>query len=134
MSAGYSSTPLAKKLGFKPGFKILIVNGPDYYYDLFNELPDVREADINENNIDLIHLFSKDAVFLKKQFPLLQKKLDKNGVFWVSWPKKASKVPTSVDEAVVRHIGLTNGLVDTKICAVDNIWSGLKFVFRKEDR
>ncbi len=135
MPAGYSGTPLAKKLGIKPGFKILVINGPDYYYDLFEDLPDdIQKLSEGEKDVDFIHFFVKEKSELEKRFDTLKSYLKMEGMIWVSWPKKASKVPTDVNDGVVRQNGLDHGLVDIKVCAVDEVWSGLKFVYRKEDR
>lgn len=135
MPSGYSGTPLAKKLGIKQGFKILTINAPDYYYNLFEELPqDIREVTEGESGVNFIHFFTKKREELESRFGDLKSLLDINGMIWVSWPKKASKVPTDIDDSVVRKNGLDHGLVDVKVCAIDDVWSGLKFVYRKEDR
>lgn len=135
MPAGYSGTPLARKLGIKPGFRLLIINAPDYYYNLFEELPaDLTEVDEGENEVDFIHFFVTERSELESRFDKLKSCIQINGMIWVSWPKKASKVPTDIDDGVVRKNGLDHGLVDIKVCAIDDIWSGLKFVYRKEDR
>lgn len=131
--AGYSQTPLVKKLGLKKGYKLVLINQPDYYFNLLDDLPDVRLADENEQ-ADFLHFFTKDIKELKEQLPVLKSRMKKDGTLWVSWPKKASKVPTTVDESLVRAAGLATGLVDVKICAVDEIWSGLKFMYRTKDR
>ena len=134
--SGYSVTPLAKKLGIKEGFKIILLNPPDYYLDLFESLPsNIEFVDLqNEDQIDFIHFFTNSEQELQRKILDLKSKLKPTGMIWVSWPKKASKVPTDVDDSVVRRIGLESGLVDVKVCAVDEIWSGLKFVFRLKDR
>lgn len=136
MTTGYSGTPLVKKLGIKSGFSMIAVNQPDYYYKILKDLPeDVHQLDIRSGKkADFIHLFVKEKKMLEKFFPKLKDKLVTNGMLWVSWPKKSSKVPTDVDESLVRKTGLDHGLVDTKICAVNEIWSGLKFVYRIKDR
>ncbi|MTI26793.1 DUF3052 family protein [Fulvivirga kasyanovii] len=131
--AGYSQTPLVKKLGLKEGYKLVLINQPDYYFNLLGDLPDVRLADENEQ-ADFLHFFTKDIKELEEQFPVLKSRMKKDGTLWVSWPKKASKVPTTVDESLVRATGLDAGLVDVKICAVDEVWSGLKFMYRTKDR
>ncbi len=134
--AGYSKTPLAKKLGIKQGFKIVLVNAPEYYWNLFDELPnDIEQLDPDEQvQADFIHFFTKSADELRNTLPGLKKLLVKNGMLWISWPKKASKVATDVSDMVVRNVGLDTGLVDVKVCAVDEIWSGLKFMYRVADR
>ena len=133
MAEGYSGTPLAKKLGIREGFKMLIVNIPDHYYQLFEDLPE-NVSEVKYGKADFIHFFTKESKELKTKFPQLKKRMEMNSMIWVSWPKKASKVPTTVDEALVRKTGLDIGLVDIKICAVDETWSGLKFVYRLKDR
>lgn len=134
--AGYSGTPLVKKLGIKPGATILLVNTPDHYFDLLEELPeDIKVAPANGKTMaDFIHLFVTEEKLIQKQFPRLKKRLDKQGAFWVSWPKKTSKLASDLNGNIVRTTGLGFGLVDVKVCAVDSDWSGLKFMFRVKDR
>lgn len=134
--SGYSGTPLIKKLGIKPGYVILRVNEPDHYLDLLGSLPDDVTVikDGRGDLADFIHLFAADEETLHNAFPPLKSKLNKNGMIWVSWIKKSSKMETDISESDVRNLGLELGLVDIKICAVDEDWSGLKFVYRKEDR
>lgn len=136
MPAGYSGTPLVKKLGIKPGFSMLLMHQPENYLTLLEELPpDVTILETNDDqSVDFIHFFVKDAGVLIQEFPSLKNLLGKNGLMWVSWPKKAAKAPTDVDGNLVREVGLSNGLVDIKVCAVDEIWSGLKFVYRVKER
>ena len=136
MKSGYSGTPLVKKLGIKPGFKILLVYQPEYYYNILEGLPeDVENIEYESSQIaDFIHLFVKESKTLLHELPKLKNRMAINGMLWISWPKKSSKVPTEVDETVVRKSGLNTGLVDIKICAIDEIWSGLKFVYRVKDR
>ena len=135
MPAGYSKTPLVKKLGIKLGFKIHFANPPDNLQSLLGELPDKTTTIVELNGpVDYIHLFTKSKDELQTQFPILKAALAQSGLLWISWPKKASKVMTNLDENVVRGVGLQNGLVDVKVCAVDEIWSGLKFVYRLKDR
>lgn len=136
MPTGYSVTPLIKKLGIKSGNSILLVNEPDHYLDLLGSLPDDVTSLKEESAVsaDFIHLFVGDEQALHNMFPPLKSKLDKNGMIWVSWIKKSSKMETDISENDVRDLGLQIGLVDIKICAVDEDWSGLKFVYRKEDR
>ena len=134
--AGYSGTPLLKKLGIKPGSKIILQNEPDHYLDLISPVPEGVKF-LNKtlkNDIDFIHLFVLDKKIFEREFKSLKKTLSKEGVMWISWPKKASKVPTDLDENIIREFGLANGLVDVKVCAVDEVWSGLKFVYRTKDR
>jgi hypothetical protein len=135
MPAGYSGTPLVKKLGLREGFKVLLVNEPENYFDLLAIIPEkVRFLRSSKTPVDFIHFFVKDSAELKKQLPVLKKKLAKTGMLWVSWPKKSSKIPSTVNDGFVRKSGLETGLVDIKVCAVDEIWSGLKFVYRTRDR
>lgn len=131
--SGYSKTPLAKKLGIKAGYSIRLVNQPDYYLTLFDELPDVHEASTGEQ-VDFIHFFTKSISELETRLPDLKSDLKPIGILWVSWPKKAAKVDTDLDGNIVRELGLENGLVDVKVCAVDEVWSGLKFMYRIKDR
>jgi hypothetical protein len=134
--AGYSGTPLAKKLGFKEGFRAGLVNAPQGFQKELAPLPnDVQILpEPLSKPLDLILLFVDSQRALKTQFPKLARKLVSNGMLWIAWPKKASGVATDLAENDVRQIGLAAGLVDVKICAVNDIWSGLKFVYRLKDR
>jgi len=135
MPAGYSGTPLARKLGIKPGFRVFTDNAPDHYQELLAPLPDdVTFVSKIENDLDLIHLFTDSAKTLDAKLKRYVKKIKPNGTIWVSWPKKASKVPTDITEDVVRKLALATVLVDVKVCAVDEVWSGLKLVIRVENR
>lgn len=133
--AGYSGTPLLKKLGLKSGSTVFILNPPDPYFDWLSPLPDGVEVKTRlPKEIDFVHLFVKSKKEFEKAFLGGKKSLKKDGMLWVSWPKKSSKVETDLDENIIRDFGLANGLVDVKVCAVDDVWSGLKFVYRVEDR
>lgn len=134
MSVGYSGTPLVKKLGIKEGFEILLINEPVNYIDLLRDLPDGVSRVTAEMPADFIHFFTKDNAELRNVLPQLKLLLKKNGMLWISWPKKTSKVISNVSDSIVRDAGLGVGLVDIKVCAVDEVWSGLKFVFRTKDR
>lgn len=136
MAAGYSGTSLIKKLGIKPDFTVMPVNEPDHYFDLLGELPgEVKLVRTGYSDpVDFIHLFARDESTLHNDLPPLKSVLAKNGMLWVSWIKKSSNLETDISESDVRELGLEIGLVDVKICAVDKDWSGLKFVYRKEDR
>ncbi|QSE99234.1 DUF3052 domain-containing protein [Fulvivirga lutea] len=134
MNAGYSGTPLAKKLGIKEGYKVLFVNQPEHYFNLFADLPEIEEAKKTDSELDFIHLFVFTHKEMDAHFKSCKSQLAKKGTLWVSWPKKASKVPTDLDGNIVREYGLANGLVDVKVCAVDKTWSGLKFMYRIKDR
>ncbi|MFW0717433.1 DUF3052 domain-containing protein [Pedobacter sp. N23S346] len=134
-TSGYSGTPLAKKLGIKEGFKIRLIGQPYYYFGLFEDMPaNVHLLDDKEPKKNLIHYFTKSADDLRRDIPLLKNEIFPNGIIWISWPKKASKVMTDMTEDVVRGLALHNGLVDIKVCAIDEIWSGLKLVIPLKDR
>jgi hypothetical protein len=134
-TSGYSGTPLAKKLGIKEGFKIRLINSPEYYFELFTDMPEnisiLKDTKTKKN---FIHCFVKQEKELYKNIASLKNEIESNGIIWISWPKKASKVVTDVTEDVVRNLALANGLVDIKVCAVDEIWSGLKLVIPVKDR
>ncbi len=135
MTIGYSGTPLAKKLGIKDGFVVLTINAPDDYDDLVAPLPaDVTVTDSPKPEVNLMHLFtnSRDELFGKLAESVRLIKQD--GSIWVSWYKKAAKLPTEITEDTVREAAFPLGLVDIKVCAVDDKWSGLKLVIRKENR
>ena len=135
MPAGYSGTPLAKKLGIKAGFRVFVENAPENYLQCLEPLPDgVHFLDKIEDDLDMIHLFTDEANELAAKLKRHTRKLKSNGMFWVSWPKKASKRPTNITEDTIRELALPLGLVDVKVCAVDEIWSGLKLVIRVENR
>jgi hypothetical protein len=133
--AGYSGTPLIKKLGIKPGQRICILNPPADYSETLGPLPEgVHLMKKLKSPLDFIQIFSLQSRQLVVEFPELKAALALDGMLWVSWPKKAAKVPSDLDENVIREIGLSNGLVDVKVAAVDSVWSGLKFVYRLKDR
>lgn len=134
--AGYSGTPLLKKLGIKAGFVIQVYNAPSNYWDNLGPLPEnVQVSSLNKpNEVDFIHYFCKSADTLRSEILHLKSLLKKTGLVWISWPKKSSKVSTDLSDMIVRNTGLEAGLVDVKVCAVDEIWSGLKFVYRVADR
>jgi hypothetical protein len=134
-SSGYSGTPLAKKLGIKEGFKIRLVNQPAYYFELFTDMPEnISLLTDKKTKKNLIHYFTKQAEDLQKDIGPLRNEIEPNGMIWISWPKKASKMVTDITEDVIRNLALANGLVDVKVCAVDEIWSGLKLVIPVKDR
>ncbi len=133
--AGYSGTPLVKKLGIKPGFRLYAKNPPTNYAELVAPLPDrVQILHCLTNELDMIHFFTTSRVDLAASIETFMDRIKQDGMIWVSWPKKASKVPTDVTEDVIREVILPLGLVDVKVCAVDATWSGLKLVIRKENR
>jgi hypothetical protein len=131
---GYSGTPLPKKLGIKAGFRVLFANAPAEVLaelaEALGECTVLKQGD----GLDFAMLFTKSRAELEKEFSRMAKLLSPAGMLWVSWPKKSSGVATNVDENVVREIGLKAGLVDVKVCAVTEVWSGLKFVRRVKDR
>ena len=135
MTTGYSGTPLAKKLGIKFGFQILLINEPEHYFDLFTDLPKIdiiRYPD--DQSIDFIHIFSTNLKDLEKDVLTYKPYLKKDGMLWISWPKGTSTIPTNLKRDTVRELLLQLGLVDTKVAAIDENWSGLKFVYRIKDR
>jgi hypothetical protein len=134
-TVGYSGTPLAKKLGLKEGLSVKLINPPENYFDLFDNLPDNLEFQDEPGILkDLIHCFVKDSTVMTTALIQLKEEIKQNGMIWVSWPKKSSKVPTDITEDVIRNHALKIGLVDIKVCAVDEIWSALKLVIPVKDR
>jgi len=135
MPAGYSGRPLAQRLGLKEGLKIAILNPPQgYSRTLGNLRKHVLSREQSEGPLDFLQFFTKQRAELDSSFPVLKQKLSPTGALWISWPKGTSKVSTNLNENIVREIGLKNGMVDVKVCAVDETWSGLKFVYRVNDR
>ncbi len=133
--AGYSKTPLVQKLGIKAGQKAVILNAPRGYRKTLGALPEGASiAESLSSEAEFIHLFTTERDELETKFAGLKRKLALHGALWISWPKGAAKVETDLNENIVREIGLKNGLVDVKVCAVDEVWSGLKFVYRLKDR
>ncbi|WP_300602062.1 DUF3052 family protein [Niabella sp.] len=134
-ATGYSGTPLIKKLGAKPGFKIKCMQVPDHYFELLGALPEhIKISTDRKTKKDLIHFFTTSAAQLNKELKQLRQEIEENGTIWISWPKKSAKVPTDLDENRVRDMALQNGLVDVKVCAIDETWSALKLVIRLKDR
>jgi hypothetical protein len=134
-SAGYSGTPLAKKLGYKPSSRVFLVDAPKEYLALVAPLPDGVVFDRTARpTTDLAHLFVTRREELAKRLVALRRSLKPDCVLWVSWPKKSSKVPTTITEDTIRELALPLGYVDIKVCAVNEVWSGLKLVVRKELR
>jgi hypothetical protein len=132
--AGYSATPLEKKLGIKPAFAVAFVNAPENFARQLNLPAGVNLKSISKSKeLDFIHVFVKSQKALATAFEY-SRRMKPSGMLWISWPKKTSGVATDVNENIVRETGLAAGLVDVKICAVDEIWSGLKFVYRLRDR
>jgi len=133
--AGYSGTPLIKKLGIKEGFRVAIVNAPPGFAAELGPLPNgTREFARPARSMDFVLLFTKSALTLRRDFARLAKSLAPSGMLWISWPKKSSGVATDLSENIIREVGLDAGLVDVKVCAVNDVWSGLKFVYRLRDR
>ncbi len=133
--AGYSGTPLWKKLGLKPGLRLCVVNAPADYDALIAGAPEPMERATRPGaSVGLVHLFAEQRAELSRQLPRLREQLAPEAVLWVSWPKKASKRSTDITEDVIRELALPIGWVDVKVCAVDAVWSGLKLVVRKELR
>ena len=133
--AGYSGTPLARKLGIKDGARVALLDAPDGFDAELAPLPDgVRLLRRLAADLDVAMLFVTDRRQLERRFPDVAGSIKPAGGFWVAWPKRASKVPTDLTEDVLREVGLPQGLVDNKVCAVTEVWSGLRFVWRKENR
>ena len=135
MAHGYSGTPLVKKLGIKENYRVRLIHAPDNIFDLLGEFPEgVKLYKNKSRDLDFIHLFAKDIKTFERYFLDLKDEIKKDGMIWVSWYKKASKIPTDMSEDVIRNTALSLGLVDVKVCAIDEKWSGLKVVWRKENR
>ena len=133
--AGYTGTPLVKKLGIKEGVNFYVKNSPAEYESLLGKIPERSVLKTRlVRDIDFVHLFTKSRSELKTFLPKAKNAIKSNGMIWISWPKKASKVKTDITEDVIREICLPMDLVDVKVCAIDNVWSGLKLVIRKEKR
>jgi len=133
--SGYSQTPLVKKLGLRPGMRLQVIGAPLDYSAIVDDLPaGLQWAGEEETSLDFIHLFTSSQAGLEEVLPRLVPRLAKTGVLWISWPKKSSGIPADLDENILRETGLKNGMVDVKVCAVSQQWSGLKFVFRLKDR
>ncbi|HET7525421.1 MAG TPA: DUF3052 domain-containing protein [Burkholderiaceae bacterium] len=131
-NAGYSGTPLVKKLGIRGGMTVQVIDAPAPYERIVDGLPpDLRFVARTTTDTQFVHAFVTDPVRLQRALSALREKLPANAVVWVSWPKKASGIATDVDESAVRRIALPLGWVDVKVCAVDATWSGLKLVVRK---
>lgn len=132
--AGYSGTPLPKKLGLKPGQRLAFEQAPDGFLGLLGPLPDGAGPASPGEPVDLAILFTRSEEALRAGFAPMAARLPPAGMLWVAWPKRASGVATDLTEDRVRAVGLEAGLVDVKVCAIDDVWSGLKFVIRKKDR
>jgi hypothetical protein len=135
IQAGYSGTPLAKKLGYKSGCSAVAVGAPEDYLAWLHPLPaGVEFGAATGDNTDLVHVFVTEQESLSVQLVALRRKLKPEACVWVSWPKKASRMPTDITEDTIRRLALPLGFVDVKVCAVSGVWSGLKLVVRKELR
>ena len=132
--AGYSGTPLVKKLGIAEGQRVVLLGAPDRFEDELAPLPPIALSRALRGTADVVVLFVTRRAELARRTPAIRARLAPAGGYWVAWPKKASKVPTDVTEDTIREIALPLGLVDNKVCAIDDVWSGLRLVIRKELR
>ncbi|WP_343733267.1 DUF3052 family protein [Duganella sp.] len=134
-AVGYSGTPLFKKLGIAPGSRVFARRAPEQYRDWLTPLPDgVQFQSRLSSSTDIVHLFCDRKADLVRQLDAARATLKPDGAVWVSWPKKGAKVPTDITEDTIRELCLPIGFVDVKVCAVSEVWSGLKLVIRKELR
>ncbi len=136
MTAGYSGKPLVKKLGIKSGFRVALLGTPADYLELLGELPAdaTIERELAGVDYDFVQAFYVWRADYEADFPRLKAAIRKSGMIWISWYKKAAKMPTDISEDVVRDVALAGGLVDVKVAAIDAQWSGLKLVYRRKDR
>ncbi len=135
MASGYSINPLFKKLGLKENYYVRLLNTPPNYdalIDAFSNYLFVMGTDAS--NLDFIHLFTNSLEELQSTLPVLMLQIKKSGIIWVSWYKRSAKLPTEISENTIRDFALSIGLVDVKVCSIDNEWSGLKLVYRLKDR
>lgn len=135
--AGYSGTPLPRKLGLKPNARFGVFNAPAHFAELLGELPSgvvLRDAARGTSPLDVIVCFVSSFGELQRVLPRARKRLDPSGGLWLCWPKKTSGIKTDVSENAVRDLGLASSLVDNKVCAIDEVWSGLRLVVRLRDR
>lgn len=129
MAAGYSGTPTAQKLGIRPGLKVAVLNAPGTYERLVTSVPDGVELRSSlRGKCDIVHVFVTREADLTKRIQAMRNAISPDGAIWVSWPKRASKLPTDLTEDVIRRVALAHQLVDVKVCAIDATWSGLKLV------
>ena len=136
MTAGYSGKPLVKKLGIKSGFRVALLGAPAGYRELLGELPAAVtiDSDLASADYDFVQAFYVWRADYEADFPRLKAAIRKSGMLWISWYKKAAKMPTDISEDVLRSVALAGGLVDVKVAAIDAQWSGLKLVYRRKDR
>jgi hypothetical protein len=133
--AGYSGRSVVQKLGIKPGFRIFVDGAPASYAEIVGKLPaDTTIASRLKASLDMVHLFAMQAAALRRKLPACREAIAPDGMVWVSWPKKSSGVVTDVTENVVRDTALSLRLVDIKVCAIDDTWSGLKLVIPRDQR
>lgn len=134
--AGYSKNPLWKKLGIKEQYGCSLFQSPENYFELLEQTPleTSWDDDLSNSPYDFIHAFVTEKSKLEKEWKSWKSSLKKDGTLWISWPKGTSKMETDLNGNIVREFGLSGGLVDVKVCAVDENWSGLKFMYRKKDR
>jgi hypothetical protein len=132
--AGYSGTPLAKKLGIKEGHRVAFPQAPDGFTELLGELPAVTVKARTAGPLDVIVFFTRSRSELERRLPALRRAMDPTAGLWIAWPKRSSGVETDMTEDVARELGLANRLVDNKVCAIDETWSGLRLVIRLADR
>ncbi|HEV2311064.1 MAG TPA: DUF3052 domain-containing protein [Acidimicrobiia bacterium] len=132
--AGYSGTPLAKKLGIKPGGRVAVVSAPNGFTESLRLPPRSQLRTQARGRVDVVVFFVTRRAELVRRFPAMQRCLEEHGGLWIAWPKRASGVPTDLTENNVRELGLGHGLVDNKVAAIDTTWSGLRFVYRVADR
>lgn len=133
-SAGYSRTPLVQKLGIREGFRIAIIGAPEDFLQLLHDLPSVQFLRDKRSKKNFIHYFETKKEKLERDILFLKSSIEQDGMIWISWPKKSSGMKTDITEDVIRDIALRNGLVDVKVCAVDEVWSGLKLVIPLKER
>jgi hypothetical protein len=132
---GYSGKPLVEKLGFKPPLTLVAIGAPPEYASWLGKVPaGVRIVSKAEKDVEAAHVFVTRREGLQRELKTLRKQLQQSGFVWVSWPKKSSKVPTDITEDTIREVALPLGFVDIKVCAVSDVWSGLKLVIRKDQR
>ena len=134
MSVGFSGKALVQKLGIRPGDVFAFVDAPTGYDRILGKLPEGARLGDPSSKLNFVQVFAKERKALEESLPYLEKRLDQNGMIWISWPKRTSKIITDLTDRVVREIGLRHGLVDVKECAMDDSWSGLKFVRRVKNR
>jgi hypothetical protein len=135
--AGYSGTPLPRKLGIRPGHRVALLDAPDGFDATLGDLPaavTVRRDLDGADPVDVTVLFVTERHELAARLDGIRRRMAQDGGFWVGWPKKSSKVPTDITEDVIREVALPTGLVDNKVCAIDDVWSGLRLVIRREHR